>query len=456
MQELEKLSGKWPLHVLVLPLLVLSVTFSSKPVFPDSTLHLIFSSAFVFCAIVVFYANSKSGLTVLIPLSVVLLRAMRLREVGSEYLLESTLLEILYSIPYSILMLGVGAYMLRDHTGLMVRQIRWVLLVSILLSLLQISGVQWAQSLTNFYWYDGGTTESYFLIDWSHLPELSGIQMRPVGFAHANNVVSQFLLFFYGFLLACSIERTHGQQKRLLWFFVLSFACALTGAKLPATGIVFATLAALVVYRERKRVLALFGTTLAAYFAYWLLFPGVAAYNFSVDLFVFNLALRLTSLAASVNVPWADDIVQFLLQYQTGEYLGERSLDRTLRATGGDATTGVESIAPFLSAVALIGLAIAPVWLKRLRKLARSRFDAGRLPVLMVVVSVACSGGGPFLLTSYSWFFLSFGLYPLTILLLRDPKESAPTPRSPARAVTSSASWRTPSGGRVSEWWRST
>ena len=179
-------SGRLHLPTLLLPLLVLSVTFSGKPLYPDVVLYRIISATFIIFCIIVFYRTCKNKiLAVSIPIAVVLLRILRL-----GYGEESGMLEAVYFVPYSILLLGVGAKMIRDYPLLLLRQIVWICAISIVLSLMQIMGVQWAQSLTNFYWYNGGSTESYLFVWWSDLPPTSGIQMRPVGFAYANNVLS--------------------------------------------------------------------------------------------------------------------------------------------------------------------------------------------------------------------------------------------------------------------------
>lgn len=415
------LPGRLHLPTLLLPLLVLSATFSSKPIYPDALLHQIISSTFILCAIIVFYrACSNKILAVGIPTAVVLLRILRFR-----YGDESGVLEAIYFVPYSILILGVGAKMVRDYPHLMLRQIRWICAISIVLSLMQIMGVQWAQALTNFYWYNGGSTESYLFVWWTDLPPASGIQMRPVGFTSANNVVSQYLLFFYAFAILWFADKKQGFRPPLMWLLIISFACALTGAKVLLAGIVLINIAAWLIAKVKNKLylFRVFLTTFFAYFCYWLLFPGLFVYNFNVDLFAFNSILRLTYLMNSADISYGETILLFLSQYQTGEFIGQRSVMSTLERFDATVMTGIGTVINYFPVIISAFLLLVPFWLIRLRKLASGPYvDMQKVPVIMLVAAVASSAGGPFLFTSYFWFFFSFTLYPLSVFLLRNPQ----------------------------------
>lgn len=414
------LSGRLHLPTLLLPLLVLSVTFSGKPVYPDVWLHQIISSAFIICAIIVFYRSCRKNIILAfgVPISLVLLRIIRF-----QYGEESGVFEAIYFVPYSILLLGVGTKMVRDHPLLMLRQIIWICAISIVLMLMQIMGVQWAQSLTNFYWYNGGSTESYLFVWWSDLPPASGIQMRPVGFASANNVLSQYLVLFYAFGILWFADKTQRFKPPLKWLFIISFACALSGAKVVLSGVVLINIAALLIAKKESKLylFRVFLTTLFAYFCYFLLFPGLFVYNFNLDLFAFNSMLRLSQLIHLVDIPYAGDILNFLSQFQTGEYIGQRSVMLTLKTFEDRALiiTGIGTVAVFYPVIISICLLVAPFWITRLRKSARGHYvDMQKVPLIMLVATVAGSMGGPFLFTSYFWFFFSFALYPLSVLLL--------------------------------------
>jgi len=410
------LSGRLHLPSMLLPLLAFSVTFSSKPAYPDIVLHQIISSAFIGCSMVVFYGACRHKiLAVGILTAVVVLRILRF-----GYDDENGVLEAIYLVPYSILLLGVGAKMLRDYPLLMLRQMVWICGISVLLCLLQIMGVQWAQSLTNFYSYGGGSAESYLFVRWSDLPPPSTIQMRPVGFAHANNVVSQYLLFFYGFTILWFAGNRQRFRPPLMWLFIVSFACALTGAKVVIAGIFLINIAALVFVAKKIQVARIFLATCFGYFCYWLLFPGLFAYNFNIDLFVFNSMIRLVDLMVYGGLPYLVDLLFFLSKYQTGEFSAGRSVVSTLESLDGAVITGIGSIIGYFPIIIITGLLLAPFWITRLRKLARGPYvDVQKLPIIMLVALVASTAGGPFIFTSCFWFFFSFGLYPLSLVLLR-------------------------------------
>jgi len=398
-----------------------SVTFSSKPIFTTLVFHQIISSTFIICAIIVFYRSIRNNiLRFSIPTAVVLLRILRL-----IYGDGNGVLETIYFVPYSILIIGVGTKMFRDYPYLMLRQIKWICAISIILSIMQIMGVQWAQSLTNFYHLLGGSAESYLLVRWSDLPAISGIQVRPVGFAHANNALSQFLLFFYAFSILWFADKKLRFKPPLKWMFIISFACALTGAKLVIAGIVLINITALLIVKPSNKLylFRVFFTVFISYVCYWFLFPGLFVFNYNFDLFAFSSLLRLASIMHVAEIPYAEKIYSFFSQYQTGDYMGSRSVINTVGISGDDISgmTGLGLIINDLTIIIFTFLLLAPFWLTRLRKLARypNKLDMHKLPVIMLVAGVASLGGGPFLYSSYFWFFFSFALYPLSVLLLR-------------------------------------
>ena len=418
------LSGRLHLPSLLLPLLALSVTFSSKPVYPDMLVHQAISSAFIVCSMVVFYRACRHKLLAVgIPLAMVFLRIARIG-VGDA----NQAAEVIYFIPYIILMLGVGAKMLRDYPLLLLRQMVWICAISIVLSLLQIMGVQWAQRLAAIYVESGGAAggaEHYLLTSWSELTSESSLQLRPVGFAQANNVGSQYLLLFYAFTISWFAENRQRFRPPILWLFIVSFACALTGAKVVVGGIVLGNIAALMFFPQKLRIVRIVLVTGFAHFCYWLLFPGVFIYNFNIDLFAFNAMLRLADLLGHDDIPYLKDVFVFLSRYQTGDYIGQRSVAGTLDMLT-DSVSGIGSVIYYLPFIVSTAVLLAPFWISRLLKLARTPYvNTRKMPIVMLVVAVASAAGGPFLFTSYFWFFFSFALYPLSVLLLRKPRAAA-------------------------------
>lgn len=411
-------TGWLHLPTYLLPLLILNVTFTSKPIYPEVLLHQVFSMMFIVCAIVVFYrASSNQILAISIIAALVLLRILR-------YADGSGLLEALYFIPYGALLLGVGAKMVRDYPVLMLNQIMWICVISIFLSLLQIMGVQWAQSLTNFYWYEGGSSEAYLFVQKSVLPQVYGIQTRPVGFASANNIVSQYLLFFYAYAILWFTNRKSQYTPPLKWLFIISFACAITGAKLVIAGIVLIQIAVWIVTNRQDYLYllrALF-VTIMAYCLYWVLFPGLFVMNYNLDLFSFNLMVRLSDLLVRQGVPIADEIFMFLAFYNTGEHIGQKNLLSTVEHLGVGEITGIGSMVRYawilLPAIAIL----VPVWFYHLSRLPIEMYiNRKNLSLIMGVATVASTAGGPFLLTTYFWFFFAIAMYPFSRILLKPP-----------------------------------
>lgn len=416
------LSGQLHLPSFILPLLVLNVTFSSKPVFPDSLFHHSFSLIFIIIAVTTFYrtCNYKT-LAIGIIVTLVLIRVLRF-----IYAEQGDALEAIYYVPYCFILLAVGTKMLKDYPYLMMRQIIWISAISVILSLLQIMGVQWAQSLTNYYWYDGGSNYSYLFVQWANLPTISGLQIRPVGFASANNVVSQYLLFFYAFSILWFTGDKYQYRPSFLSVFIISFACALTGAKIIVFVMVMVNIVALFYVERKMRVILFALTTCFAYLIYWLLFPGVFVYNFNIDLFIFNVMVRFADLLNRLGITYIDSMFSFLSQYQTGEYIGIRNVKSTVENLGVTHITGIGSVIKYWSILFPIVLSLLPFWFIQLRKLsATPRINIQKLSLLMMVAALASTAGGPFLMTSYFWFFFSFALYPLSVLILKNRQEGS-------------------------------
>jgi len=418
-RSLNNLYSGW-LHLpsCLLPLLVLSVTFTSKPVYPEIILHQIFSMMFMVLAIMVFYrACANQVLAITIIAALVFIRILR-------YADASEILVVIYFIPYSILLLVVGAKLVRDYPVLMLRQVMWICVISIILSLMQITGVQWAQSLTNFYWQLGGENEKYLFVQWQNLPPIQGIQVRPVGFASANNIVSQYLLFFYAFAMIWFSSKQNRLQPPLIWLFMISFACALTGAKVVIAGMILIQVA-IWVLSKRQNYLCLvksLSITVLAYCVYWILFPGLFVFNFNLDLFSYNLMLRLADLFIKQGVPITDEVFMFLANYNTGEFIGQKNLISSIERSETESITGIGSMVRFAWVIVPVVATIIPLWFYQMRRLQPDPYiDRKNLSIIMAVAAVASSAGGPFLLTSYFWFFFAIAMYPLSRILLKDP-----------------------------------
>ena len=135
--------------------------------------------------------------------------------------------------------------------------------------------------------------------------------------------------------------------------------------------------------------------------------------------------MRIASILAVTDIQNVENIYSFLSQYQTGDYMGSRSVIKTLELSsdGGDVSkvTGLGLIINDLTIIIITFLLLAPFWLTRLRKLARdpNKLDMHKLPVIMLVGVIASLAGGQFLVSSYFMFFFSFALYPFSVFFLK-------------------------------------
>jgi len=417
------LAGRLHLPSLLLPLLALNVTFTNKPFFPDVVLHQLFSSVLILCALVVFYRSCGSKLlAVCVTASLVSLRILRLAAGDAGGLVEAA-----YLVPYSILFLGVGARMVRDFPLLMLRQITWITGICVCLFLMQLLGVEWAQSLTNFYWETGGEADDCLFVSWKDLQQISAIQTRPVGFTASNNIVSQYLLFFYAFALIWYISDQDGFRPPKSWLFIISFACAVSGAKVVLATVLIINIAAFVIagVTNLRLFLYAFLVTASAYALYWLFFPGVFVSNFNIDLFAFNAMVRVGFLLLDWDIPYVEEIMDFLSLFQTGDYIGhQRTVTDTVEEFAAHDTkmTGIGTIIGYLPFIIAVLLVLAPFYLHRLRKTPRGTIvDMHKLPILMFLAAVASTAGSPFIATPYFWFFFSIGLFPLSVSLIKPP-----------------------------------
>ena len=417
----------------LLPLLVLNVMFTSKPGFLDALLAQLFSLLFMLSAGFVFY-RSVANRTLAIGVPSILFFFRILRYIYGDEGLEL----ILYFVPYSIILVTVSARMVRDYSPLLLRQMVWICVLSAALSLMQIFGVHWAQSLTNFYWSTGGSSEQYLFVTWSDLPNIAGIQSRPVGFASANNIVSQYMIIFYAFTIGWIAWERSPRRLRWISVFIISCACALSGAKLVVVGIIITHSIAWIVSKteNRLRVFWIFTAPLGAYGLYWILFPGLFVRNYNLDLLAFNLMIRIADLDARVAMPWVDGAVAFLSRFNTGVYVGDRQVLEALERSEGTTISGIGSVIEHWELL-LAGLAlVALVWVMRVGRVTAGP-DADRRGVAVVVVVGMFVGamGGPFLFTSYFWFFAGFGLYPVAVALLRVRKPTGKAMSGPEKTA---------------------
>jgi len=388
--------------------MALSNTFT----YYNSLLNQIISSGFIVCCIFIFYKVCRiKPLAVLIPFAVVVLRIAAVLEPNSN------LITIMYYIPYSILLITVGTKMVRDHTVLLIAQISWISAITVILCIMQILGVEWTQSIREFYSHSGRSNYQYLFVKWDDIAVFYNMQVRPSGFCSYNNVLSQLLLFYYSFSILWFIEFKNNHLGKLKWLFVITFACALTGAKVVSLGIVFVNLA-LIIFVIRLKNLVNYTktllTTILSFSLYYILFPGICVFNYNLDLFTYNAIARIQGLIEKVNLPIIEKIIDYFSQLQTGNYMG-----KYIHYSSVD-ISGVTKLIDYAYIILILVCLIAPFWIINLRKLRNlSGLDMKKVPIIMVAAVISSLLGQPLYSSSFFIFFFCAITFPISIKYLK-------------------------------------
>jgi len=284
---------------------------------------------------------------------------------------------------------------------------------------MQIMGVEWTQYHWKLYHLIGGSTKSYLFTEWVDIYEFSSVQVRPSGFSSYNNVLSQVLLFSYAYSIYWFADKKQIYTPPLTWMFIISFACALTGAKVLALGIILINITLIFISKGINKLYSIrvILSTACAYFCYWMLFPGLFVYNFNLDLFSYNAMGRIQGFLEVSNFSLANNIYFFLSQYQSGDFMGvQADIYNDDRNIG----SGLTSIFIYWPIIIPIFLVFLPNWFSNLSKIERTPYvDMQKLPILMLVAIASSLFGQPLYTSSYFIFFSSCILYPLSIYLIK-------------------------------------
>lgn len=425
-RKLNALSAQREVLLCIIPLIVLTLAMSNKPGLLFVTVFHVASMCSIICAAWLFW--NAAGNKIIATSTVSLLLIARVLQL----FVDSLILTYIYYIPYTIVFFGVGALIFRDYRTLIVRQICWLVGLCLVIELLQISGFQIFQSISNYHSTDGGSSDHVWFVKWEEISGSANAQLRPVGFTHANNVTSQLLVLFYGFVIIPLTKKKANRFSACVWLLVLGTACALSGAKLVIASVLVLSIVA--IYLQRKspgRAFAGMCCVIFAYILYWICFPGLFIYNYNLDLIGFNALLRIENANQIVGIPWSNYLMDYLQQFNTGDYIGVRSvettlehynreLDGSLHAKTTAAMTGMAQLLSIWGYLIGLILVIGILWKRRYHKVCfcLSR-EAKHSMFLTATACVLCTFGGPFLGTNYFLIFVSMGVYPLSSVLLR-------------------------------------
>lgn len=405
---------KFSLYPFVMPLLVGLAAFSSKERFPDYQLtHLIYWSLLIVFG-VIFVQNFKHRqLALLLFSAVVIVRLLILPFPNISSLKYMSI------FLYAIIVIFSGTCLILKKPILLLRQMYWLSIISIIMSLLQINGVLWAQEIASALdWKVPSTTPFLFQM---YSPDLWGgsTQTRPDGFTHANNLTSQLLLFFYAYSFFFFSFKSDFPKPPAKYHFFIAFACALTAGKVIILGILAINAIAWLFLRKNNERL-LFRTlvvTLTAYLLYFMLFPGLFILNFNSDLFIFNAMGRIINLSDIYGFSILQPFVDFLSGLSSNQYIDIHAQNALLMGTASEeAFSGIAFMAEYLPIIIPSVIIVGLLWVIRLRRLDNLYIPNMRYcTYVMLVALISSVFGGPFVNTIWFSFFLSFVLVPFIL-----------------------------------------
>ena len=395
---------------LLIPLLVLTLMTGSKPDPVFLAVNHIVSFGFAVCAGLAVVMGFKKPLFWFIAGGAILLR------IGMAL---NGRLEPVYLAFYLPLMFCIGFKLLRDHRELVYRQLVFIVGVTAVLEVMQIWGVHWTQVWSNQYQFGGFTREAVVFVPVDQLAT-SNMQYRPVGFAHANNVLSQLLVFFTAYHFGCALAR---RRIKLLRETAFAVACILSGAKIVAGSLIVFALIGLLFNPMglRRYVVRLLPLYIAVTLAYFVFFPGPASYNYNVDLLVYNAQARIYDLSRFYDLPFLNNLYDFLGSFSVG-FFGHSGADlykldprETIESAGFalERVSGIASIGEYLPGVIAGVLAALIVYFLRYKELRERLHSTMKISLMCLLAILVSPFGGPFLFTSYFWIFAEMAFFPL-------------------------------------------
>jgi hypothetical protein len=401
-------------HSLVLPLLAGLAAFSSKTKFPDYELTLFFSWAlFLTCAFLFIRSIRYTAIAVVLVLFLIVIRVLIQASDAPAAIMNC------YFAGGLVVMAYAGLAVFLKVPTLLLRQMYWLSVISVIMSLLQIHGVVWAQEFGSAI----GDKELSAGRVWFQVYDIvveesaATLQARPDGFTHANNLSSQLLLMFYAFCFYCYTAESGLLKASNAGLFVIAFASALNAGKVVVFGIVLIWLASLVLGNVRKkRLLLAIAITLGAYGLYGVLFPGLFILNFNPDIFVYNASGRIINFGVMAKTEMFVPLADLVRSLGTDRYIptDDILMQNYAQEEVSEAYSGIGNLAPYLPVI-LVGVCVtAFLWKSeawRLRWLRLANLRSGSL--IMAVALLASVFGGPFYRTVWFAFFLSLVIAPL-------------------------------------------
>ncbi len=182
-------------------------------------------------------------------------------------------------------------------SSIVLRQLKWILKISLLLFFFQISGVfeffhlwnsQFLDSYNNNF-FKNITINNILLNDWYYANEYDSRQVRGSGLFHSSAVVSSIITFYLANLF-------YGNFKNNFSYLLAPFLIVFSGSKL--TLLVFSLMLIIsIVYRKINfKILTLFTFSfLTSILIHTTLFKSLFYEQFNLNIFIYSLDLRFRS-----------------------------------------------------------------------------------------------------------------------------------------------------------------
>ena len=398
----------------MLPQLACLAAFSSKDTSPDYELTMFFSWSVFFSCAILFVQNFRYK-----DLAMALVIGLSGFRIFDIVMGLPPLAKAGYFLGSFIVTIFAGLSVFLKIPRLLLKQSYWLAAISVIISLLQMNGVIWAQKRGSAIDDKGLSSVKAIFQDVDETDSPGLLQTRPDGFAHANNLTSQILMYVYALWFFYYTVETGLPRASAFGLFVISLSCAVTGGKVIVFGITMVTIVSYLFVKqvEKKSVIKALQITAGAYLLYFLVFPGFFILNFNWDMFIFNISGRIVNYGVNAEV---EDVVtplaDLLISLGSDKYISTAYMisESEKQLLGTDASSGISALGKILPVVSL-GLLLA-IFLWKIEEWRLGRFYIYNLragSIIMAVALLSCLFGGPFYQTVWYTFFASLALAPI-------------------------------------------
>ena len=318
--------------------------------------------------------------------------------------------ELAYDLALNAIFAAAGGVVARNRPTLVLGQLAAVCLLSVPWMALQAAGIgEWTQWLATEH-VGGATDKSMAPALFVEEADLiyNVVQGRPSSFLHSNNFLSLVLLFS----IALHLSFPHVGRRNLRGGAMAAMS-ALAMAKVVFLGVIaFAVAVETTGTRTQRRASRMLLVWLTvSMITYALFLPGLFALQTSGFKLAYSITVRVNELTERLGYGTA-------LGDWIAETIGGESIDSLVDPLADPdlVLSGVTQMLQWLPLALAIGLAVVPVWLRRLGALRRvdaSRATAALLCGMAVIIYLTAV---PFLRAQFLWFIAGFALLPVTLV----------------------------------------